>query len=101
MRFLNLNHDTDPFRQETYLRSLNLEFENLELADIVESAQGATAALYKEWQDIEAQSRLSKLLSSANIRSEKKKKSEEAALELYFNQGERRNIDYWINLMWA
>ena len=94
MRFLILNHDTDRFCQEIYLRNLNLEFENVERADTARYHQGATAALYKEWQDIEAQSRLSKFLSSANIRSEKKKKSEEAALKSYFNKGERR-ITYY------
>ena len=92
MRFLILNHDIDRFLQEIYLRGLNLEYRNFELADIVKSAQGATAALYKDW--IKAQSRLS-------IRSEKKKKSEEGALKLYFDQGERRNSDCWISLMWA
>ena len=114
MRFLILTHDADPFRQEIFPRGLNLEFKNLEAADIVKSAQAATATLYKNWQDIKVaevtpqKSRLPNFLSSANTRWEKlsaqmgkKKESEEAALKLYFNQGERRGGDYWINLMWA
>ena len=99
-----LTHDADRFRQEIPLLGLNLEFENLKSADIVksvESAQAATATLYKAWQDLKAQTRLSNFLSSANLRSAKKKKSEEAALKLYFNQGERRKSDYWTDLIWA
>ena len=92
MRFLIPNHGTDRFRQEICLRGLNLEFGNFQLADIVKYAQGDTVALYKDC--IKAQSRLS-------IRSEKKKKSEEAAFKLYLNQGEQRNSDYWISLTWA
>ena len=116
MRFLILTHDADRFRQEIYLHGLNLEFENLKSADIVESvtsAQATTTTLYKDWQDIKVaeltpQSRLSNFLSLAKTQREKlesqmakKKESEKAALKLYFNQGERRNSDYSINLMWA
>ena len=116
MSFLILTYDADRFRQETFLRGLNLEFKNLKSADIVNSvvsAQDATATLYKDWQDTKVaevipQSRLSNFLSSGNTQLKKlasqkakKKESEEAALKLYFNQGERRNSDYWINLMRA
>ena len=108
MRVLILTHDADGFRQEIYLRGLNLELKDLKSTNIVESvksAQAATETLYKDWQDIKVaevtpQSRLTNLLSSANTQRErlssqmaKKKESEKAALKLYFNQGERRNGD--------
>ena len=116
MKFLILNHDADRFRQELYLRDLNLELKPLKSAEIVksvESAQAATATLYNTWQDIKVaevtpQSRLSNFLSSADTQREKlvseepkKQARERAALNMYFNQGERRNSDYWISLMWA
>ena len=114
MRFFILTHNTNPFRQEIYLRGLNLELKNLKLPDIVksvESAQAATAAFYNTWQGIKVaevtpQRRLSNFLSSASSQREKlsseKAKQEErerVALDRYFDQGERRNSDYWIELM--
>ena len=116
MRFLILTHNADCFRQEIPLRGLNLELENLKAAYIVESvssAQAATATAHKDWQDIKVaevtpQSRLSNFLSSANTQREKlssqmakKKESEKAALNMYFNQGEQRKSYYWVKLMWA
>ena len=106
MRFVILNHDADRFRQEIYLRGLNFEVEDLKRSDTVKSAQLVTATLYKDWQDIKVaevtpRSRLSNFLSSANTQTEKfliqestKRANEEAALFMYFNQGERRNSDY-------
>ena len=67
-----LAHDADRFRQEIYLRGINLEFKIIKPADIVKSVQATTAALYKDWRGIKAQSRLSNFLSSANVRWEKK-----------------------------
>ena len=116
MRFLILTHHADRFRQEIYLRGLNLELKNLKSAEIVksvESAQAATATLYNTWQDIKVaevtpQGRLSNFLSSTSTQKEmlsieksKKRARERAALKMYFKQGERKNSDYWINLMWA
>ena len=107
MRFLILNHDADRFRQERYLRGLNLKCKNLksvEIVEAVESAQAATATLYNTWQDIKVaevtpQRRLSNFLSSASnqrekLSSEKAKKTahEKAAVKLYFNQGEWRSV---------
>ena len=113
MRFLILTHDADRFRQERYLRRLNLEFKNLKQADIVESAQAATATLYKYWQhakvvEVTPQSRLSNILSSASTQRAKlldekarHQNREWEALRKYHTQGERRNSNYWIKLICA
>jgi hypothetical protein len=80
--FLILNHDADAFRQEIYIRDLNLEFTNLKLAESVTSAQAATATLYKDWQEIKLaeitpQNRLTSFLSSTRTQREKLRKMEE------------------------
>ena len=47
MGFLILNHDANAFRQERYIRDLNLEFTNvIELAESAKSAQVAAAIWY-------------------------------------------------------
>ena len=92
--------------QETYLRDLNLEFTNLELAESVKSAQVATATLYKDWQDIKLaeitpQNRLTSFLSSTRAQEQKLRsqmyqpeEKERVASADYCDQGESRNSDY-------
>ena len=106
MGFLILNHNADAFRQEIYLRGLNLEFANLKLAENVTSAQVATATLYKNWQEIKLaeitpQNRLPSILSSTRIQKEKfrNQMDQKRAIAEYCKQGELRDRDYWINLM--
>ena len=70
---LILKHDADAFRQETYIRDLNLEFTNIiKLAESVKSAQAAAG-----WQE-GGFFRLSSI--GANNR--------------YYKQGKPRNSDY-------
>ena len=94
MGFLILKHDADAFRQEIYIHDLNLEFADLKLAENVTSAQAATANFYNDWQETKSGEikRLTRFLSSA-LR-DKQIRDEEAALRLYYNQGEPRNSDY-------
>ena len=94
-----LNHDTDPFLQEIYIRDLNFEFEKLESTEGVDSAQAATAILHTDWLDIKAvdfgvQKGLSNLFSSSRaqkvkLENEKTLKAEEAqaAFREYYKQG--------------
>ena len=87
MGLLILNHDADAFRQEIYIRDLNLEFTSIELAESVKSAQVATATLYEAWQQIKKntlQNRLTNFLRS----------NEHITGNKYYNQGEPRNSDY-------
>ena len=121
MGFLILNHDADGFRQEIYIRDLNLEFTNLNLAESVTSAQATTANWYNDWQEtqetksveikwaeITPQNRLTSFLSSTRtqekkLRSQiyqkrsqrdKQERDEGRALQRYYSQGEPRNSDY-------
>ena len=76
---------------------LNVEFEKLEITEIVDAAQGATATLHKDWLDIEsvdlsAQKGLSSLFSSSRAQKEKlKNKANEAFWKLY-DQGEQGRV---------
>ena len=96
-----LNHDADGFRQEIYIRDLNVEFKNLKLGESVESAQVATETLYKDWQEIKLaettpQNRLTSFLSSTRIQQEKLRNQmdqEKASVE-YCNQGEPTDSGY-------
>ena len=103
MEFLVLNLDADACRQEIYLRDLNLKFTNLKLEESVESAQVATATLYKDWQDIKlaeiTQNRL--ILSWTGIQKQKLRsqmdqqtKNEKTSKVKYCSQGEPTNSDY-------
>ena len=75
MGFLILNHDADGFRQERYIRDLNLEFTNIiELAESAKSAQVAAGTLYKV----------------SRLADKRQKKAQSG----YCDQGEPRNSDY-------
>ena len=90
MGFLIVNHDADGFHQEIYIRDLNLEFTNLKLTENVTSAQVATTAMYKDWQEIKLakiklakikaeitpQNRLTSFLFSSTRTQEKKSRSQ-------------------------
>ena len=102
---LILKHDAEGFRQETYIRDLNLEFTNIiELAESVKSTQVATATLYKDWQDIklaEITPPKTSFFSSTRTQNQKlwrqmdqQKENERGANVMYCDQGESRNNDY-------
>ena len=98
-------------RQEIYLRDLNLEFTNIELAESVTSARVNTVTLYKDWQEIKLAeitppNRLTSFLSSTRTQDQKLRSqmdqqinNEKRASTEYYKQGEPRNRDYSINLM--
>ena len=109
-----LKHDADAFRQEIYLRDLNLEFTNIELAESVKSAQVATAALYKDRQEFKLAeitlptppNRLTSFFSSTRTQKQKLRSQTEqqevdesrASVKYmknknYCDQGEPRNSD--------
>ena len=97
--------------QETSIRDLDIEFDKLESAENVDSAQAATATSYKDWLDIESvdisvQKGLSDLFSlgraqKAKLELQKYMKSQksEEAFEEYYEQGELRKGDHQDNLM--
>ena len=94
-----------------YSHDLNFEFEKLESADGVDSAQVATAILHTDWLDIKAvdfsvQKGLSNLFSSSRaqkvkLESGKTLKAEEAqaAFREYYKQGGPRNSDHKTELI--
>ena len=105
---LIINHDTNPFHQEMYIRDLNWKFEKLGSTESIDSAQAATATSHKEWLDIESvdvsvQKNLSNLFSSGRalkekLESEKTLKVNEALKECY-TQGELRKSDHLTDLI--
>ena len=104
---LILNHNTNPFHQEMYIRDLNLEVEKLESTEFVDSCHTATATLHKDWLDIDSvdvnvQKSLSDLFSSKEKREYKRLlKAREAreAFGKYYEQGEPRKSDHQTDLM--
>ena len=94
-----------------YIRDLDVEVENFELREGVDSAQAATASSHKDWLDIKSvdvsvQTGLSNLLSSGRaqkVKLENKKRlrarERHKALEEYYKQGEPRKRDYHAYLM--
>ena len=97
MAFLILNHDADAFRQEIYIRDLNLEVTNLELAENVTSAQHTTANLYNDLQETKSaestpQNRLTSFLSSTRTQKQKLRSQmdQRSASVEYYDQGEPR-----------
>ena len=104
------NHETDFFPKGIWTHNLSSEVGNLESAEGVQSAQAATATLYKDWLDIKSadvsvqtQTGLSSLFSSGRsgraqreklekLEFEKEKKEDEA-LKKYHMQGEPRQSD--------
>ena len=88
-----------------FIRDLNLEFEQLESTEGVDSAQAATATLHKEWLDIKSagsvQRSLSNLFSSGRAQKEKLEKRNlqaHEAFEKYHKQGEPRKSDHQADL---
>jgi hypothetical protein len=87
------------------IHDLDYDFEKLESADNVASAQAAATTSYKDWHDIKsgAQKNLSSLLSLGRAQKEKlaieKKPKEREALRDYYKRGEPRKIDHQTNLM--
>ena len=98
------------FHQETYIRDLNLEFENLGSTKDVDYAQAATATLHKAWLDSKlvdvstvpkVPKGMSNLFSSGRAQREKleiekhlqARKAREAP-EKYHEQGEPRKGNY-------
>ena len=89
-----------------YIRDLDVEVEELESREGVDSAQAFTASLHKNWLDIKSvdvsvQKGLSDLFSSSRAQKEKlenekelKAKEEHKASEKYYKQGEPRKSDY-------
>ena len=87
MGFLILNHDADAFRQERYIRDLNLKFTKIiELAKSAKSAQAAAETLYKESKNAPSKNGLINNLLSKHLGAQ--------ARNEYCNQGEPRNSDY-------
>ena len=104
-------HNTDAFLQEIYARELNSEFENVKSTEGVNSAQAATAALYKDWLDIRSedvstvQKGLSNLFASARAQKAKLEMEKQVqvhrareSFEKYYKQGEPRNSDHQADL---
>jgi hypothetical protein len=87
---------------------LNIELEELDSTESVDSAQAATASSHKEWLDIKSvdvsvQKNLSNLFASGRalkekLESEKTLKVNEALKE-YYNQGEPRKSDHQTDLI--
>ena len=102
---LILNHETNiiiPFHQEIYIRDVNSEFEKLGPTESVDSAQVATATLYKDWLDIKSvdvsvQKSRSNWFSSARAQKEKleneKLQKSQVAFIKYCRQGEPRRCE--------
>ena len=91
------------FHQEMCIRDLDIEFDKLESAENVDSAQAATMTLHENWLDISAKKGLSDLFSSGRAQKEKvghqrTTKSYEAFSE-YYEQGESRKDDHQVDLM--
>ena len=80
-----------------YFRDLDVEVEKLESREDVDSAQAATASLYKDWLDVDAsvQKGLSNLFSSGQAQKEKLEKK----AQRYYEQGEPRTSDQHAHLM--
>jgi len=92
-------------------RDLGNEFDKLESAENVDSAQAATATSYKDWLDIKSvdvsvRKGLSYLLSSGRGRKEKREDEEaqksqksQKSFGVYYEQGELRMSDHQVKLM--
>ncbi len=101
---LILNHGPIPFHQDMHIRDINFEFEKLESAEGVGTAQAATVTWHTYWHDIKSfdvsvQKGLSNLFSSGRAQKEKlentkKMKAEEAheAFKKYYERGEPRTV---------
>ena len=92
------------FYQEMYIRDLNFEFEKRESTKSIDSAQVATATLYKDWLDIktvDVSKGLTNLLSSKAKRENEKIMKAREAFWKYCNQGNsrKRKIDHQTNLI--
>jgi len=70
------------------IRDLGIEFDKLELAENVDSAQAATATSHEDWLDISFKKSLSDLLSSDRARKELKSMDSNRAFGVYYKQGE-------------
>jgi hypothetical protein len=87
------------------IHDLNHEYETLELADNVASAQAAAVTSYKDWRDIKsagasAQISLSSFLSFSRAQQATEKRTkEQEALQNYYKRGERRKSDHQTDLM--
>jgi hypothetical protein len=86
------------------ISDLNIEFEELEPTESVDSAQAATAGSHKEWLDIKsvdvsAQRSLSNLFYSGKALEEKKVLKVNEAFQEYHNQGEPRKSDNHTDLI--
>jgi hypothetical protein len=97
-----------PFHQEICIHDLDSEFEKLESADNVASAQAAATTSYKDWRDIKsagvsAQKNRSSLLPLRRVQREKlaieKLTKEQEALQNYYKLGEPRKCDHRTGLM--
>ena len=76
---------------------LNVEFEKLEITEIVDSAQGATTTLHKVWLDTESvdlsvQKGLSNLFSSSRAQKEKMEYKAYQAFWKFYDQGEQGRV---------
>jgi hypothetical protein len=73
------------FHQEICINDLNIEFEELEPTESVDSAQAATASSHKEWLDAIVQNNLLNFLSFRRAVK---------TLRIYYTQGEPRKSDH-------
>ena len=96
MGFLILNHDSDAFRQERYIRDLNLEFKNIiELAESAKSAQVAAATSHKKSRLAENTLPKNGLINHFLAMPLSAQRAQEmSAGSKYYRQGEPRNSDY-------
>ena len=94
-----LNHDTNPFRQEMYIRDLNFEVEKLESTESVDFCDAATATLHKDWLDkVIVQKSLSDLFASKEKLENKKASKAQETFRKYYEQGEPKKSDHQTNL---
>jgi hypothetical protein len=79
------------------ISDLNIEFEELEPTESVDSAQVATASSHKQWLDIKSvdvnvQKNLANLFTSDKALEKKKILKINEAFQEYYNQGELRSV---------
>jgi hypothetical protein len=91
------------FHQEMCISDLNIEFEELEPTESVDSAQVATASSHKQWLDIKSvdvnvQKNLANLFTSDKALEKKKILKVNEAFQEYYNQGELRKCDQQTDL---
>jgi len=85
-----------------WFREIKVEFQNLEAADEIDSAQAATETSHKDWCDIKAvgvQKGLPSLLSSGQAQKEKLELKARVAFQKYYEQGEPRKDVHETSLM--